>query len=74
MPLVSSATLRLWTHPSADRYLERFAVKSLIVLPVRHVDRVAGSIAVWREEPCAAFDEQSLALLENVARCISDLI
>ena len=67
MPAVSSATLRLWAHPAFDGYLERFAVTSVLLVPIGVLGRVAGIVSVWREAPCAPFDDVDVALLEDIA-------
>jgi GAF domain-containing protein len=72
MPVVSSATLRLWVHPSFHCYLERYAVSSVLSVPLKHGGQIVGSIAVWREEPRVAFGDDDLLLIEDVARHIGD--
>ena len=74
MPAVSSATLALWTHPAFTPYFARHEVISLLVVPLLCGDRVAGTIAVWREMPRAAFERLDVGFLEDTAQLLASAV
>jgi len=58
---IGSRLVRGWTH------LERFDIRSMLVVPLRWTGRLRGSVLLWREGSCQPFTDLDLVFAENVA-------
>src|SRR5579864_2243948 len=74
IPAVSSATLRLWMDPAWAAYLDRYAVCTIMTVPLRSGRRLIGTVTTWREQPSAEFDERDLAFVEEAAVALADAL
>jgi protein-histidine pros-kinase len=67
IPEVSLDQVRAQLKPEHHRYLDRFGIASLIVVPLRSRGDILGTLSVTREQPGQPYDADDLAFIQDLA-------
>ncbi len=67
LPKVAPADVAAATKPEYARYLERFPIHSMLIVPLRHEDRILGTLTLSRNAPDHPYASADQILLQDLA-------